>query len=396
MAIELVDSILPDGEKGQCGFLSLEYGGYLKFENICEIGQKYCLSLYTKADKGGLISLKHYELEPCKVTSTWGRKVIKFEASSRDIEIYFSPGDYYLYKGQLEKGSIESDWKENDSDSLRKWCYDNDLTYIDGAKIYTGTVSAEQINVDDLFAKNIFSKGTMEGAKIKGASGEFTEDFSVKTPLKESDVDDQNIFFQIINNADGVFVGIKSQEQANAYLSLTALGAVLAAQSLKLNGNGVSITAQKGMTLDGGTGISIPCEVFAGNNVRCNGDYYHNNNLVGETVVGIKDSKSIKQAEWMNTGASITLPAGVYMMVGTVRFESCKAGRLGVRFATGGVSYDQMTTLIPGLSTNAARTNVQVQWIMNVTKDTKYDLQAFQSSDAAVSCSSWIKTVRIS
>lgn len=274
--------------------------------------------------------------------------------------------------------------------------YTPKTTTIDGGKITTGSIKAGQIDVANLFAQEIIASGSISGATIKGASGEFTKDFSVKTLLKESDIDNQNIFFQIINNADGVFIGIKSQEQANAYLSLTALGSVLAAQSLKLNGNGVSITAQKGMTLDGGTGISIPCEVSAGDNIRCGGDYYHNGNRIGETTTGIKDNTSIKQAVWANTGASVTLPAGVYMMVGTVRFESCKAGRLGVRFATGGVSYDQMTTLIPGLPTSAARTNVQVQWIMNVTKDTKYDLQAFQSSSAAVSCSSWIKAVRIS
>lgn len=129
--------------------------------------------------------------------------------------------------------------------------------------------------------------------------------------------------------------------------------------------------------------------------ISTRGDYYHNGYKIGETIVGIKENVSIKQAAWVNTGASITLPPGTYMMVGTINFGSCKAGRLGARFATGGVSYGQMTNLIPGLSTNAAPTSVQVQWIMNVTDTTKYDLQAFQSSTAAVSCSSWIKAVRI-
>ncbi len=315
-----------------------------------------------------------------------------------------SDGKTFSYSDVSKSSSYEaakSAWNkannaQKTADDIADNIYYPDTVEVDGSKLRAGTVTAKQINVADLFAQEITASGSISGATIKGASGEFTKDFSVKTLLKESDIDNQNIFFQIINNADGVFIGIKSQEQANAYLSLTALDSVLAAQSLKLNGNGVSITAQKGMTLDGGTGISIPCEVSAGDNIRCGGDYYHNGNRIGETTTGIKDNTSIKQAVWANTGASVTLPAGVYMMVGTVRFESCKAGRLGVRFATGGVSYDQMTTLIPGLSTSAARTNVQVQWIMNVTKDTKYDLQAFQSSSAAVSCSSWIKAVRIS
>ena len=38
------------------------------------------------------------------------------------------------------------------------WCYANDRTYINGARLFTGTVGAKQINVTDLFAQNIEAK----------------------------------------------------------------------------------------------------------------------------------------------------------------------------------------------------------------------------------------------
>lgn len=53
--------------------------------------------------------------------------------------------------------------------TLANWCYNNDKTYINGAKIYTGTVTAKQINVSDLFAQNITATGTITGVTLKSA-----------------------------------------------------------------------------------------------------------------------------------------------------------------------------------------------------------------------------------
>lgn len=56
---------------------------------------------------------------------------------------------------------------------ITDWCYANDKTYIDGGKIYAGTVSAKQINVTDLFAQDITATGTITGVTLKGAKGQF-------------------------------------------------------------------------------------------------------------------------------------------------------------------------------------------------------------------------------
>lgn len=54
---------------------------------------------------------------------------------------------------------------------IANWCDENDQTMINGAKIYTGTVSAKQIDVEDLFAQDITATGTITGVTIISESG---------------------------------------------------------------------------------------------------------------------------------------------------------------------------------------------------------------------------------
>ena len=61
------------------------------------------------------------------------------------------------------------------------WCHDNDKTLINGAKIYTGSITADKINVADLFAQEITATGkiTASNLQIEGDStfaGKLTAD----------------------------------------------------------------------------------------------------------------------------------------------------------------------------------------------------------------------------
>lgn len=51
---------------------------------------------------------------------------------------------------------------------IADWCDENDTTMINGAKIYTGSVTSKQINVADLFAQDITATGTIKGLTLKG------------------------------------------------------------------------------------------------------------------------------------------------------------------------------------------------------------------------------------
>ena len=87
---------------------------------------------------------------------------------------------------------------------------------------------------------------------------------------------------------------------------------------------------------------------------------------------------------------------GKYLLIGTVAFTSNKAGRVGVRITEGGNVVPQATTLIPGLSGSSANLTVQVQWIFNVTENTTYRLQAFQTSGGNLSVTGYLKSVCLS
>ena len=59
---------------------------------------------------------------------------------------------------------------------IASWCYNNNTTYINGGKIYAGTITASQIaagtitadkiNITDLFSKNITATGTITGISL--------------------------------------------------------------------------------------------------------------------------------------------------------------------------------------------------------------------------------------
>lgn len=67
-----------------------------------------------------------------------------------------------------------SDIANSSATTISNWCAQNDTTYIDGAKIYTGSITASQIDVDDIFAQDINATGTITGAKFVGATGDFS------------------------------------------------------------------------------------------------------------------------------------------------------------------------------------------------------------------------------
>lgn len=52
---------------------------------------------------------------------------------------------------------------------IANWCYNNNTTYIDGGNIYTNSVTADKIDVNSIFAKDITATGSITGAKLYGA-----------------------------------------------------------------------------------------------------------------------------------------------------------------------------------------------------------------------------------
>lgn len=130
------------------------------------------------------------------------------------------------------------------------------------------------------------------------------------------------------------------------------------------------------------------------NDVKVSGNYYRNDNLIGETIRGSGSKKTIANATWTNTGAYVKLPAGVYVLVGTNAFAASKGGRLAARFADSTQGYDMTAQVVPGMPSSMTAW-VGCQWIVSIAETTVYHLQAFQQTGSNLAVKGDIKAVRI-
>lgn len=153
--------------------------------------------------------------------------------------------------------------------------------------------------------------------------------------------------------------------------------------------NGVNIN--DGVNINGGLSVD---SLSSEGNVKILGNYYRNDNLIGETIRGSGNQKTIANATWTNTGAYVKLPAGVYVLVGTNAFAASKGGRLAARFADSTQGYDVTAQVVSGMPSSMTAW-VGCQWIVSITETTVYHLQAFQQTGSNLAVTGDIKAVRI-
>lgn len=132
--------------------------------------------------------------------------------------------------------------------------------------------------------------------------------------------------------------------------------------------------------------------------IEKNGSITHNGNTIGQTYVNsFTDNKAISNAVWANTGVNITLPAGTYVIMGSVHFANAKGGRRAIRFASDSTGLAYTEQIVPVDSNATINSALQCQWIVSPTSQKTYNLQAFQASGGRINMtSSYIKAVRIS
>ena len=116
------------------------------------------------------------------VTSNHIIKTYTVPSGASYVRISYSWADGY--KAKLEKGNKPTDWTPSPedvdagisavSDKVLSWCHKNNQTLIDGAKIYTGSIDAESINVESLTADTAFideMETTLTRFKAVGENG---------------------------------------------------------------------------------------------------------------------------------------------------------------------------------------------------------------------------------
>lgn len=72
-------------------------------------------------------------------------------------------------QSKINNASTDASSALKTANGIKSNIYTANTTTIDGGKITTGSITAKQINVSDLFAQNISATGTITGATLKGA-----------------------------------------------------------------------------------------------------------------------------------------------------------------------------------------------------------------------------------
>ena len=78
--------------------------------NIMTVGTQYTFSLWLRSDieENGNVLVRGDTLP---ATTSWGEYVHTFVATGTDLKLYFdTPGVYYIYHPQLERGNRNTDW----------------------------------------------------------------------------------------------------------------------------------------------------------------------------------------------------------------------------------------------------------------------------------------------
>lgn len=89
---------------------------------------------------------------------------------------------------------------ESTAETIAAWCYGSDTTYIDGGKIYTGSITAKQIDVNDLFAQSITATGSISG---------LTGDFTGKITASSGTIGGWSIGEKRISSSSSIYIGKK-------------------------------------------------------------------------------------------------------------------------------------------------------------------------------------------
>lgn len=103
-------------------------------------------------------------------------------------------------------------------DTYATWCHVNDKTLINGSKIYTGSIGAKQIDVDDLFAQSIKAKNML-------ITGDSAFDGKIVVNYKESNNDATASLSMGVQGLESYYLSLSGEVEpslcpSSAYLSV--------------------------------------------------------------------------------------------------------------------------------------------------------------------------------
>lgn len=163
-------------------------------------------SLYTGAMVSVYFTYANTAASPTLNVNGTGAKSIRVNNAAITSKYYWRAKDTvtFVYNGTY--------WVIADSSAnslLASWCSDNDKALIDGGKIYAKSVTAAQINVEDLFAQDITATGTITGLTYISEGDSASERVEIKDGILKVGSDSTNV--SIANGGIGIsYNGISS------------------------------------------------------------------------------------------------------------------------------------------------------------------------------------------
>lgn len=122
---------------------------------------------------------------------------------------YIKSGSIQYKAFKVEKGNKATDWTPAPEDYLPQarlvsnWT--TNTTWIDGGKIYTGSITADKIDVNSIFAKDITATGTITGANLIGATGTFSGQITAtEGKIGRYDITETYLMTNSGSNASGI------------------------------------------------------------------------------------------------------------------------------------------------------------------------------------------------
>lgn len=208
----------------------------------------------------------------------------------------------YVCGCKLEKGNKITDWTPAPEDveteisdaSIVNWCYNNNKTYIDGAKIYTGTITADKISAMSLSAitanlgtvtagiiqSNGYVSGT-NGMKISLDSGTFeTIETDSTTASKKIVITNANIKFSYSDPPNAIeelegYIGLETFSKTLGGISISASsGIVCINDSAIFSNDSLTIPYGSGIYFSGSTSFSKGIRMLS---VTSNGSFHIGN-----------------------------------------------------------------------------------------------------------------------
>lgn len=229
-------------------------------KKIMTTGEEYTFSLYIKSNSSSSIIVAEKNIEsPTK----WKHSYVQFTAAGDNLEIVFEKtGTYYLYNSQLEKGKVCTEWTPDPDDTeenvkeigsianqtadkfswlIKSGTGETSLevtdglvkaltekfvvsspsgeTIIEGGELKTKAITAEMIDVDDIFSKNINATGKITGVELQGTKGTIGG-WKIEQNSLSSKIDEVSIALQPSKKLISCWVAGKKEESNSGDFSV--------------------------------------------------------------------------------------------------------------------------------------------------------------------------------